>query len=118
MSIGKSLAEKYVKKDFSKSEILLKKIQDLGLESVLGNFKNNLNKISKNNDFYNVCKIYSSKDLNEEQILEIKSRYGVPANADTDIKIDENILGGVVVYYQGKKWNESVRGAFDRFNEL
>lgn len=118
MSIGKSLAEKYIKKNFSKSEILLKKIHDLGLESVLSVFQKNLNKISVNNDFYNICKIYSPKELNKTETAEIKSKYSIPDDVDTDIKIDENILGGVVVYYQGKKWDESVRGAFNRFNEL
>lgn len=109
MSIGKSLAEKYVGKNISELEGVLNKI---------GSFQQNFKKISKEKDFYNICSIFSSDNLSQEKIDEIKTRYGISVDVKTEVHIDKNILGGVVVYYQGKKWDESMRDIFNRFNEM
>lgn len=118
MSIGRSLAEKYTNKTDLKSEVLLEKLSAFGLESVLKSFKNSLNKISENKNFYNILKIYSSKKLDELEVREIKKQLNISSEVKSEVHVDENILGGVVVYYQGKKWNQSMRGIFERFNEM
>jgi F0F1-type ATP synthase delta subunit len=109
MSIGKLLAEKYVDKNRSDLEGVLSKI---------GNFQKSLEKISKEKEFYNVVHIFSKESLSQERISEIKNAYKISAETKTENHIDENILGGEVVYYQGKKWDGSMRGIFNRFNEM
>lgn len=109
MSIGKSLAEKYINKNISDLEGVLNKI---------GSFQRSLKKISKEKDFYNICHIFSSKSLTLEETLQIKEKLKISADIKTENHIDENILGGEVVYYQGKKWDGSVRGTLNRFNEM
>jgi F0F1-type ATP synthase delta subunit len=109
MSIGKSLAEKYLKKDFSEFESVLSKV---------GSFSKNFKKLSETKDFYNICKIYSSSKISDEEIQKLKNEYNIPSDVKTETYIDENVLGGIVVYYQGKKWDGSMRGIFNRFNEM
>lgn len=109
MSIGKSLAEKYVDKNISEIEVVLNKI---------GSFQKSLKKISNEKDFYNVCNIFSSEILSQDRINEIKNKYGISADVKTKNHQNKNILGGEIVYYQGKKWDGSMRGIFNRFNEM
>ncbi len=117
MSIGKTLAKKYLKKDLSRSEKLLEKIKYFNLEPILGNFQKSLKIISEDKDFYELCIINSSEKLSDNEIESIRLKYNIATDAESKNYIDENILGGVVVYYQGKKWDESTRGIFNRFNE-
>lgn len=109
MSIGKSLAEKYINKNISDLEVVLNKI---------GSFQNSLKKVSKEKSFYRTCHIFSSRSLTSEETLQIKEKLKISADVKTENHIDENILGGEIVYYQGKKWDGSVRGTFNRFNEM
>jgi F0F1-type ATP synthase delta subunit len=109
MSIGKSLAEKYADKNISEIEVVLNKI---------GNFQSSLKKISKEKAFYDVCHVFSSENLSQDKINEIKRKYNISVDVKIENHIDENILGGEVVYYQGKKWDGSMRGIFNRFNEM
>jgi F0F1-type ATP synthase delta subunit len=118
MSIGRRLAEKYSKKDISKSDMVVDKLKDYGLISVLPFFGKSFKKISDNDDFYNVCRIFSANTLDESQINSLKEKFEVPANVETNIYVDENVLGGTIIYYQGKKWNDSVRDKLNRFNEM
>lgn len=109
MSIGKSLAEKYTNKNISDFESVLNKI---------GCFQKSLKKISKEKNFYNVCHIFSSEILSQDKINEIKNKYRISVEVKTENHQNENILGGEIVYYQGKKWDGSMRGIFNRFNEM
>lgn len=118
MSIGRRLAEKYSKKDFSKSEVVIDRLKDYGLVSVLPYFGKSFKKISESNVFYNVCRIFSAYKLSESEIFAVKEKYKIPADVETNTYIDENVLDGTIIYYQGKKWNDSARGKLNRFNEM
>ncbi|MFA7193900.1 MAG: F0F1 ATP synthase subunit delta [Candidatus Paceibacterota bacterium] len=118
MSIGRKLAEKTSGKNSLKSEMVLDSLKKYNLESILPNFGKSFKKNIQNEEFYKVCRIFSSEKLSDSEINNIKDKYKIPADVETSTHLDENILGGVVVYYQGKKWNDSVRGALNRFNEM
>ena len=118
MSIGRRLAEKYGKKDISKSEMVIDRLKDYGLVSVLPYFGKSLKKISEDNIFYSVCRIFSANNLFEAEVNALKGKYKIPADVETNTYVDENVLDGTIIYYQGKKWNDSARGKLSRFNEM
>lgn len=118
MSIGRKLAEKTSGKNSLKPEMILESIKKYNLESILPNFGKSFKKNLEGEEFYKECKIFSSIEINASEITEIKEKFKIPEYVETSTHLDENILGGVVVYYQGKKWNDSVRGTLNRFNEM
>lgn len=118
MSLSRALAEKYQKTKISDQKDFFEKFEKFGLKSILPIFVKKFKRIEDSNNFYEICNIVSSKELSKKTIQDIKEKYGIPAEAEVQVKIDESILEGEIVYYQGRKWNDSAKGKLNRFNEM
>lgn len=118
MNFSKTLAKDLSNKKIKNLDTFFDVVEKYNLSSVFPILNNKIKNISENKSFYDICNIVSSKDLSDADIKNIKQKYNIPDEVDTKIKVDKNILSSCVVYYQGKKWDDSAFGKLNRFNQM
>lgn len=114
MSMTKRLA-KYVVHNEADAEKVTTLLNKYGLSSLAKRLEANVRHAAAAKEAYEVCRIYSATALSDDVVTSLKTTYNIPHETPTKVTVDPTVLGGTTVYYQGKKWNDSVKGRLDRF---
>lgn len=92
-------------------------IKEKNLGHLMSNIIKNLEEINIRDKQENTCKIFTSHQITEDLIQEIKNKLKIePEN--TEILIDKDLIGGFVLEHQGLKYDASIAYSIRKMKRL
>jgi len=112
--MSKRLARYYVKQS-DQADRMTALLQKYNLSSVSPHVQKHTVALSADVERFEACVIVSASSISADEICAIKERLSIPQEVLAELETDVALVDGVTVYYQGKKWNDSVQGRIGRF---